>query len=82
MYNNECVGNEISHLEAENSDTKEIKLDTWEKYVEGEALWNMNFDGSISKDAVGADVFIVNSSTNIAKAHGYKLNFQCTNNII
>lgn len=41
----------------------------------------MNFNGVVSKDGAGASVFIVNSSTNMEKGHGYKLNFQCTNNI-
>lgn len=81
LYNNECVENEVSPLEAEISDKEEIKLDTEEKYVEGEVRWNMNFNGAVSKDGAGVGVFIVNSSTNMEKGHGYKLNFQCTTNI-
>lgn len=75
LYNNECVENELSPLEAKNNDIEEIKLNTEEKYVEGEALWNMNFDGVVSKDGAGAVAFILNSSTNMDKGHGYKLNF-------
>lgn len=75
LYNNECVEYEVSHLEAKISNIKVIKLDTEEKDVEGEALWNMDFDGAVSKDGVGASVFIVKSSKYMANGHGYKRNF-------
>jgi len=75
LCNNECVENEVSHLEVEISNIEVINLDTKEKDVEGEALWNMDFDGSVSKDGVGEGVFIVNLSTNMEKGHGYKLHF-------
>lgn len=58
-----------------------MKLEPRKPKEEGEALWNMDFDGVVSKKGAWEGVFIVNSQTNIAKGHSYKLNFQCTDNI-
>jgi len=82
LSNNECVENEVSHLEYKIINKEVIKLDTEEKYVDREALSNKDFDGVVSKDGVGVGVFILNSSKNMAKGHCYKLNFQCTYNIV
>jgi len=42
----------------------------------------MSFDGSCSKDGSGAVVWVANTGNNHAEVHSYKLNFQCTNNIV
>jgi len=47
LYNNDCVENEISPLEAEASNTKIIKFNTEEANLEGQALWNMILDGVV-----------------------------------
>lgn len=81
LYNDEFVEEEVSLLEVVLSKTEEMKLELGKPEEEGEALWNMDFDGVVTKEGAQAGVFIVNSQTNIAKGHSYKLNFQCTNNI-
>jgi len=81
LYNNECVEEEVSHLEIELSKTEEIKLDTEKQDEEGKSLWNMDFDGVVSKEGVGVGILISSTQTCITKGHAYKLNFQCTNNI-
>jgi ribonuclease HI len=35
----------------------------------------------VSKEGLGARVWVSNSKTRYTKGHSYKLNFQCTNNI-
>ena len=42
----------------------------------------MSFDGSCSKTGSGACIWIHNTENNHAEGHSYKLNFQCTNNIV
>ena len=41
----------------------------------------MYFDGSVAKDSVGAGVYII-SPIRYFKALSYKLNFECTNNVV
>jgi hypothetical protein len=47
-------------------------------YVENE-IWNMNFDGVVSKDGVGVDVWITPPPEVGTKMCSYKLTFECTN---
>lgn len=51
----------MSHLEAELSKTEDIKLDIEKQDEEGESLWNVDFDGVVIKEGVGASVFISNT---------------------
>jgi hypothetical protein len=44
-------------------------------------FWSMDFDGAVSKEGVGAGVWLHNHRNRYSKNHSYKLNFQCTNNI-
>jgi ribonuclease HI len=44
-------------------------------------FWSMDFDGVVSKEGVGAGVWLHNHRTRYSENHSYKLNFQCTNNI-
>lgn len=53
-----------------------VKLDE-----ENESLWNIDFDGVVSKEGLGEGVWIFNSQTRKAEGNSYKLNFQCINNI-
>jgi ribonuclease HI len=41
----------------------------------------MEFDGAMSKEGVGAGVWMHNHRSKYSENHSYKLNFQCTNNI-
>jgi ribonuclease HI len=53
--------------------------------VESEELqayfWSMDFDGAVSKEGVGAGVWLHNHRSRYCESHSYKLNFQCTNNV-
>ena len=49
---------------------------------EFEPLWNMIFDGSCGKEGSGVGLWVYNTRNNHAEGHSYKLNFQCTNNIV
>ena len=40
----------------------------------------MYFDGSISKEGVGAGIWIISPNRDL-KVHSYKLKFECTNNL-
>jgi hypothetical protein len=44
-------------------------------------FWSMDFDGAVSKEGVGAGVWLHNHRSRYSENHSYKLNFQCTNNI-
>jgi ribonuclease HI len=44
-------------------------------------FWSMDFDGAVSKEGVGAGVWLHNHKSRYSESHSYKLNFQCTNNI-
>ena len=57
------------------------RQETLEKKHNEEGLWTMYFDGSISKIGAGAGVFIIYPNRDF-KALSYKLNFECTNNMI
>ena len=42
----------------------------------------MRFDGSCSKTSAGAGIWLYNREKNHTEVHSYKLNFQCTSNIV
>jgi hypothetical protein len=42
----------------------------------------MDFDGAVSKEGAGARVWLHNHRNRYSENHSYKLNFQCTNNIV
>jgi ribonuclease HI len=42
----------------------------------------MDFDGAVSKEGAGAGVWLHNHRNRYSENHSYKLNFQCTNNIV
>ena len=42
----------------------------------------MSFDGSCSKTGARAGIWVHNTENNHAEGHSYRLNFQCTNNIV
>jgi ribonuclease HI len=44
-------------------------------------MWNMSFDGAISKEGAGEDVWI-NPPKVGTKLFSYKLTFDCTNNMV
>jgi ribonuclease HI len=44
-------------------------------------FWSMDFDGALSKEGVGAGVWLHNHQKRYSENHSYKLNFHCTNNV-
>ena len=46
-----------------------------------EGVWTMYFDGSISKEGVGAGVLIIYPDIEF-KAYYFKLIFECTQNVV
>ena len=46
-----------------------------------EPLWEMNFDGSCTRQNAGAGVWLQNIESNYAESHAINLHFKCTNNI-
>jgi len=61
--------------------TEECQTLIREKDNSNEALWNLSFDGFVSKERSGAGVWVSNSYTHHSEGHSYKLNFQCSNNV-
>ena len=51
-----------------------------EKKQRDEGVWSMYFDGSISKEAVGAGVWIIYPHIDF-KVYSFKLTFECKNNV-
>ena len=45
-----------------------------------EAVWSMYFDGLISKEGVGAGVWIISPHREF-KVYSFKLTFECKNNV-
>jgi ribonuclease HI len=45
-------------------------------------FWSMDFDGAMSKEGDEAWVWLHQHKTRHSESHSYKLNFQCTNNIV
>jgi hypothetical protein len=88
LYNYGDLDNQIAQLEDDASSleenqviTKESKTVTTETDEPVENFWSMDFNGDISKEGVGAWVWVHNHKEMYSKSHSYKLNFQCTNNI-
>ena len=68
------------HIELKQDKEFAKRQEYLEKKQNEERLWTMHFDGSISKNGVGDDVYI-NSPIIYFKSLPYKLNFECTNNV-
>jgi len=47
-----------------------------------EGMWNMDFDGAISKEGDGARVWIISLKFEKSNTYSYKLAFNCTNNVL
>ena len=47
----------------------------------GEPLWEMNFDGSCTRQNAGVGVWLRNIENDHAESHAVNLHFKCTNNI-
>jgi hypothetical protein len=45
-------------------------------------FWSMDFDGAVSKEGARAGVWLHNHRKRYSENHSYKLNFQCTNNVV
>ena len=81
LYNNEGIEVKLPNLETDLCEMEENKIDIVKLDEENEPLWNMDFDGDVSKEGSGVDVWVFNSHTRKAEGHSYKMNFQCSNNI-
>ena len=57
------------------------KLKIMDDYIGHEALWHLDFDGSVNKSGVGAGVWITNIETSQSQGHAFRFNFKCTNNM-
>jgi hypothetical protein len=89
LYNNGDTGEQITQLEEDTSG-----LDKGQEIVEAERkknviteelpadFWSMDFDGAVRKEGAGAGVWLHNHRSKYSENHSYKLNFQCTNNIV
>ena len=44
-----------------------------------DGLWNMSFDSAVSREGIGARVWVISPKGN-STLHAFKLNFDCTNN--
>ena len=51
-----------------------------EHKLRDEGVWSMYFDGSISKEGVGASVWIIFLDRDF-KVYSFKLTFECKNNV-
>jgi ribonuclease HI len=76
-------------MESDTTDPKENKeiIEAREvETVESEELpadfWSMDFDGAVRKEGARARVWLHNHRSKYSESHSYKLNFQCTNNIV
>ena len=68
------------HSETQQSENQQIENQRVnDKDVEG--WWSLYFDGSTGKQGVGAGIWITSPSDE-SKFYSYKLNFDCTNNIV
>jgi hypothetical protein len=89
LYNDGDTRGQITQLEEDTSgldEGQEITEVERKKNVITEELpadfWSMDFDGAVSKEGVGAGVWLHNHRSRYSENHSYKLNFQCTNNIV
>ena len=57
------------------------RLKIMDDYIGHEALWHLDFDGSVNKFGAGAGVWITNIETSHSEGHDFRLNFKCTNNM-
>lgn len=71
MYNDGGIEGKIPNLETNLCEMEENK-----------PLWNMDFNGAVSKERLRVGVWVFNSQTRKVEGHSYKLNFQCRNNIV
>jgi ribonuclease HI len=89
LYNDGDTGEQIIQLEEDTSSLdkgQEIAEAEREKNVITEELpasfWSMDFGGAVSKEGAGARFWLHNHRSRYSENHSYKLNFQCTNNIV
>jgi ribonuclease HI len=72
-----------THDSKEDKEITEVRnVETVEREELPANFWSMDFDGAVSKEGVGAGVWLHNHRSRYSESHSYKLNFQCTNNIV
>jgi hypothetical protein len=89
LYNDGDVEEQIAQLEDDTHDSKEIntiiearRVETVEREELPTNFWSMDFNGVVSKEGVEAGVWLHNHRSRYFESHSYKLNFQCTNNVV
>jgi hypothetical protein len=89
LYNDGDVEEQIAQVEDVTDDSKESKsiIETRKvEAVEREEMpvdfWSMDFNGAMSKEGARAGVWLHNHKSRYSESHYYKLNFQCTNNVV
>jgi ribonuclease HI len=88
LYNDGDTGEKITQLGEDTSGPDEgqeiIEVERKKNVITKELpadFWSIDFDGAVSKEGVGAGVWLHNHRSRYSENHSYKLNFQCTNNI-
>jgi hypothetical protein len=83
FYNDLCFEEEDPNVlklpEKEDEDQQAGKISDQQNNEE-EEMWNMNFDGVVSKEGAGAGVWIIPPKSG-SKIFSYKFSFDCTNNM-
>ena len=75
LYNDGDIRKQIVNLKNDVYKIEEDKIVMVELDKKNEPLWNLDFDGVVSKEGSGAGVWVLNSKTNHSEGHSYKLNF-------
>jgi hypothetical protein len=89
LYNDVNTGEKNPQLAEDTSGPDEgqeiIEVARMKNVITEELLadfWSMDFDGAVSKEGAGAGFWLHNHRNRYSENHSYKLNFQCTNNIV
>jgi hypothetical protein len=88
LYNDGDLEEQIAQLEDDAPNPKDAKaaVEVKNPMVEENEefpvdFWSMDFDVVVSKEGVGAGVWMHNQRSKYSENHSYKWNFQCNNNI-
>lgn len=82
LYNDICLEEDAQNLENKSENNEGKMLEAKAEFDDDEeGMWNMDFDGAISKEESGAGVWIRSQEVSKSKTYYYKLAFECTNNV-
>ena len=81
FYNHFHIEKDIPIVYEQKEDNEFAKRqETLKQKQRDEWIWTMYFDGSITKEGVGAGVLIISPNREF-KVYSFKLTFECTNNV-